>query len=211
MHAQLLRLFVTTAPRNRSVSPYLTLAGVGGRGSGGARRRSRSHFNGVGHLGASCGVFTSSPAEGVQIGPEQEVAPLAVGDAQSPQRALDPRPLGDAPAVSGGVPQKLQKRMRGGALAARGLDREGGEVIAGCVSVLLLSVGGPAFLLMDCVLTPRCAASKRRSSWACIGNPNPEQETIEGTHAQETPAYQRRPTTLHAAQGNNPPIRALYM
>ena len=37
--------------------------------------------------------------------------------------------------------------------------------------------------------------TKRRSSWACIGNPKPEQETIEGTHAQETPAYQRRPTT----------------
>ena len=37
--------------------------------------------------------------------------------------------------------------------------------------------------------------TKRRSSWACIGNPKPEQETIEGTHAQETPAYQHRPTT----------------
>ena len=33
--------------------------------------------------------------------------------------------------------------------------------------------------------------TKRRNSWACIGNPNPEQETIKGTHAQETPAYQR--------------------
>ena len=53
--------------------------------------------------------------------------------------------------------------------------------------------------------------TKRRSSWACIGNPQPEQETIEGTHAQETPAYQRRPTTLHPVQGSNPPIRALYM
>ena len=53
--------------------------------------------------------------------------------------------------------------------------------------------------------------TKRRSSWACIGNPKLEQETIEGTHAQETPAYQRRPTTLHEVQGGNPPIRALYM
>ena len=43
--------------------------------------------------------------------------------------------------------------------------------------------------------------TKRRSSWACTGNPNPEQETIKGTHAQETSAYQRRPTTQHAAQG----------
>ena len=25
--------------------------------------------------------------------------------------------------------------------------------------------------------------TKRCSSWACIGNPNPEQETIEGTHS----------------------------
>ena len=52
---------------------------------------------------------------------------------------------------------------------------------------------------------------KRRSSWACIGNLKPEQETIKDTHAQETAAYQRRPTTQRAAQGSNPPIRALYM
>ena len=32
--------------------------------------------------------------------------------------------------------------------------------------------------------------TKRRNSWACRGNPNPEQETIKGTHTQETPAYQ---------------------
>ena len=53
--------------------------------------------------------------------------------------------------------------------------------------------------------------TKRRSSWACIGNPNPEQETSKGTHAQETAAYQRRPTTQHAAQGSNPPIGPLHM
>ena len=44
-----------------------------------------------------------------------------------------------------------------------------------------------------------------------VGNPKLEQESIEGTHAQETPAYQRRPTTLYEVQGSNPPIRALYM
>ena len=38
----------------------------------------------------------------------------------------------------------------------------------------------------------------------CIGNPKLEQDSIEGTHARETPAYQRRPTTLHEVQGNNP-------
>ena len=53
--------------------------------------------------------------------------------------------------------------------------------------------------------------AKGRSSRACIGNPKSEQETIKGTHAQETPAYQHGPTTPHAAQGSNPPIRALYM
>ena len=42
--------------------------------------------------------------------------------------------------------------------------------------------------------------TKRRNGWACRGNPNPEQETIKGTHTQETPAYQRRPTTQYAAQ-----------
>ena len=57
--------------------------------------------------------------------------------------------------------------------------------------------------------------TKRRSGWACIGNPKLEQESIEGTRARETPAYQRRPTTLHEVQGSNPlsaqSIRALYM
>ena len=53
--------------------------------------------------------------------------------------------------------------------------------------------------------------TKRRNSWACIGNPKPEQETIKGTNAQETSAYQSRPITQHAAQGSNPPITALYM
>ena len=52
----------------------------------------------------------------------------------------------------------------------------------------------------------------KETKWlACIGKPKLEQETIEGTHAQETSAYQRRPTTQHAAQGSNPSIRALYM
>ena len=55
------------------------------------------------------------------------------------------------------------------------------------------------------------SVTKRRSSWACRGNPEPEQETIKGTHAQETSAYQRRPTTQHAVQGSSPLIRALYM
>ena len=57
----------------------------------------------------------------------------------------------------------------------------------------------------------KICVTKRRSSWACIGNPNPEQETIKGTYAQETSAYQHRPTTQHAAQGSNPPIGALCM
>ena len=63
---------------------------------------------------------------------------------------------------------------------------------------LHLLVAGPDAVVRACV-------TKRRSSWACIGNPKPEQETIKGTHAQETSAYQRRPTSQHAAQGSNPP------
>ena len=91
--------------------------GVGKGGCGCARRRSRLHFNAVRHRGPSCGVSTYGPAEGMQIGPEQEVVPLAAGDAQLPQRALDPRPLRNAPAVSGKAPQKVQESMLGGALA----------------------------------------------------------------------------------------------
>ena len=63
-------------------------------------------------------------------------------------------------------------------------------------------------LVVSCLLL-HSYVTKRLSSWAGIGNPKPEQETIEGTCAQETPAYQRRPTTLSEVQGSNPPIRAL--
>ena len=50
------------------------------------------------------------------------------------------------------------------------------------------SVGGVhAFQKMP--LTARFLVTKRRNSWACRGNPNPEQETIKGTHTQETPAF----------------------
>ena len=55
----------------------------------------------------------------------KKVVPLAEGDAQSPQRALDPRPLGDVPTVSGEAPQKVQERMRGRALVAIRLDHAG--------------------------------------------------------------------------------------
>ena len=61
------------------------------------------------------------------------------------------------------------------------------------------------------VVVAQYFVAKRRSSWACIGNLKPKQETIEGTYAQETSAYQRIPTTQYAAQGSNPPIGALYM
>ena len=74
----------------------------------GARRRSRLRFNGVGHRGPSCGVFTGSPAEGMQIRPEQKVVPLAEGDAQSPQRTLDPRPLTDTPLSAARRPRRLR-------------------------------------------------------------------------------------------------------
>ena len=55
--------------------------------------------------------------------------------------------------------------------------------------------------------------SYKETQWlACMSSKRKlEQEIIEGTHAQETPAYQRRPTTLHEVQGRNSPIRTLYM
>lgn len=45
-------------------------------GAGGGTGRAL-HLNAVGHRGAPCGVLTSSLAEGMQMSPEQEVAPLA--------------------------------------------------------------------------------------------------------------------------------------
>ena len=62
-----------------------------------------------------------------------------------------------------------------------------------------LCVAGFALHLLRSLACWVCCelVTKRRSSRACIGNPKPEQETIKGTHAQETSAYQRRPTTQH--------------
>ena len=42
--------------------------------------------------------------------------------------------------------------------------------------------------------------TKRRNSWACRGNPNPEQETIKGTHTQETPALLQRDAIVGHAE-----------
>ena len=58
-------------------------------------------------------MFTGSPAEGMQLPPEQVVVPLAEGDAQSPQRTLDPRPLTDTLAIGGKAPKKVQERVCG--------------------------------------------------------------------------------------------------
>ena len=58
-------------------------------------------------------MFTGSPAEGMQIRPEQKGVLLAEGDAQSPQRTLDPRHLTDTPAISGEAPKKVQERVCG--------------------------------------------------------------------------------------------------
>ena len=51
-----------------------------------------------------------------------------------------------------------------------------------------------AFTFLVCCLQ---AIPKRRSGWACIGNANVAQETIEGTHAREPQAHNRTPPTLH--------------
>ena len=40
----------------------------------------------------------------MKINPEQGGGPLAEGDAQSPQRTLDPCSLGDTPTVGGQAP-----------------------------------------------------------------------------------------------------------
>ena len=71
------------------------------------------HFDDVGHRSAPGGMFTGSPAEGMQIPPKQKVVPLAEGDAQSPQHTLDPRPRTDTPAIGGEAPKKVQERVCG--------------------------------------------------------------------------------------------------
>ena len=66
------------------------------------------------------------------------------------------------------------------------------------------------FLLKLRYKETQSGVTKIRSGWACIGNLKLDQDSIEGTHPRETPAYQRRPTTLHEVQGSNPPQSGHY-
>ena len=59
-----------------------------------------------------------------------------------------------------------------------------------------VAVPAPTILCFAPLSIVTATLTMRRSSWACLGNPKPEQETIEGTNAQEKPAYQRRPTHI---------------
>ena len=62
------------------------------------------------------------------------------------------------------------------------------------------SVTAPQVPPNTCAARGPPLVTKRRSSRACIGNPKPEQETIKGTHAQETSALLQRDAIVGHAE-----------
>ena len=50
------------------------------------------------------------------------------------------------------------------------------------VAVIAQSTSSSTCVFMYSALCVSYFVTKRRNSWACRGNPNPEQETIKGTH-----------------------------
>ena len=87
--------------------------------------------------------------------------------------------------------------------AARGLAVTKGSILAGAyheLSVALIKCQGSVY--RGCA-NLMAVVTKRRSSRACIGNPKPEQETIKGTHAQETRTLYFAPLYIAIAMGPN--------
>ena len=68
-------------------------------------------------------------AEGVEVGVEHKIVPLTQRNAQATQGSFDPGPLRDTAAVRGEVPQLVEQRVGGRALASIRLHHEGGKVI----------------------------------------------------------------------------------
>ena len=83
----------------------------------------------MGHGGPARGVLASCAAEGMEVGAEHKIVPLAQRNAQATQVSFDPGPLSDTATVRGKVPQLVEQRVGGRALAAIRFHREGGKVI----------------------------------------------------------------------------------
>ena len=94
-----------------------------------AQGASGLHFRGAGHGGPARGVLASCAAEGMEVGAEHKITLLAQRNAQATQGAIDPGTLGDTAAVRGEVPQLVEQRVGGSALAAIGVHHEGGKVV----------------------------------------------------------------------------------
>ena len=78
------------------------------------------HFKGMGHSGPARGVLTGCAAEGMEVGAEHKIVPLAQRNAQATQGSSDPAPLSDTATVRGEVPQLVEQRVGIFVLSLRG-------------------------------------------------------------------------------------------
>ena len=81
----------------------------------------------MGHSGPARGVLTGCAAEGMEVGAEHKIVPLAQRNAQATQGSFYPGPLRDTAAVPGEVPQLVEQRVGGRALAAIRFHHEGSK------------------------------------------------------------------------------------
>ena len=87
------------------------------------------HLNDVGHNRPSCGMSACGTTERMQVGPENEVIPLAKSDTEAAQCALNLGTLSDPAGVRSEVAQLIEERTGGVALPAIGLRHQGGKVV----------------------------------------------------------------------------------
>lgn len=69
------------------------------------------HSKGMGHSGPTHGVLTGCAAEGMEVGAEHRIFPLAQCNAQATQGAFDLGPPGDMATVRSEVPQLVEQRV----------------------------------------------------------------------------------------------------
>ena len=88
---------------------------------------SKLNFKAVGHSGPARGMLAGGTAEGIEVGAEHQITPLAQGNAQATQGAFDPGTLGDTATVRGKVPELVEQRVGGFALVPVRFHHEGAK------------------------------------------------------------------------------------
>ena len=148
------------------------------------------HLDDVGHNSPARWMSSCGTTERMQVGPENEVIPLAKSDAEAAQCSLNPGTLSDPAGVGSQVAQLIEERMGGFALPAIGLRHQGGKVVA------------PR--LMQCILADlfqRAALSSKASSARGSGDMWVRAAVGQGDISQQQPIWEDGMQNSSGARG----------